>query len=276
MTVGLVFEIIVSKAMALMGRSYDATAFRPRKLDQIENALANFGFTRDASDVMYSGETGEVLPSRIFIGPAFYQALSHHVDDKIQARGSGKRLLYTGQPNTGRQNNGALRFGEQERDAVVSHGSAFFLRERLCEVSDAITVVMCTTCGKMATPNIMKSNYNCGVCKEKAGFGRVRIPKAFELLVSILQAAGIDISLMTREKVKVPKLQRLMRALKMRMMKMSKALKSKKKRRKKKRKRKKRRKLVSEAREPKVEVSWMSKGKNKEIDIKLYLSEINK
>ena len=57
----------------------------------------------------------------------------------------------------------------------------------------------------MATPNIMKSNYNCGVCKEKAGFGRVRIPKAFELLVSILQAAGIDISLMTREKVKVTK-----------------------------------------------------------------------
>ena len=41
--------------------------------------------------------------------------------------------------------------GEMERDALISHGAAFVVRDRLLACSDICSADLCSTCGSMLT-----------------------------------------------------------------------------------------------------------------------------
>src|SRR5207248_9565634 len=86
--------------------------------------------------VLRSGTTGKLLKGRIFMGETYVQRLEHLVSDKVRARARGKLQALTRQPVEGRINNGGLRWGQMENDAVQAHGAANNVRDRLCLSSD--------------------------------------------------------------------------------------------------------------------------------------------
>lgn len=71
------------------------------------------------------------------------------VSDKSQARSTGPVMAITRQPVKGRKKGGGIRLGEMERDALLSHGVAFCLHDRLMNSSDSHVAYVCSQCGEL-------------------------------------------------------------------------------------------------------------------------------
>ena len=77
-----------------------------------------------------------LIQADIFFGIIHYQRLRHMVSDKFQVRSVGTVDQVTRQPIKGRRRGGGVRFGEMERDSLLSHGTMFLLQDRLFHGSD--------------------------------------------------------------------------------------------------------------------------------------------
>lgn len=189
MTIGHLIECLLGKVSALSGEEGDATPFNGMSVDDISARLKAHGFQQRGLEVMYSGMTGRKLRAQIFFGPTYYQRLKHMVDDKVHARARGPLQILTRQPVEGRSRDGGLRFGEMERDCIISHGASAFLKERLMDVSDAYSCYVCDFCGLIAMGG-SKLN-ECKGCSNSTNISMVEIPYAFKLLLQELMAMNI-------------------------------------------------------------------------------------
>jgi hypothetical protein len=129
--------------------------------------------------------------------------LKHMTEDKWNARGAGRREQRTHQPTGGRGNQGGLRMGEMERDAVIGHGIASFTHERYMKCADGSQFLYCNGCGTIPIYNEKQNIYICPMCdgpvrfigdngsnlellppikKSIVSFSKVEMPYAFKLL----------------------------------------------------------------------------------------------
>jgi DNA-directed RNA polymerase II subunit RPB2 len=191
MTIGHLLECLLSKVSALGGMQGDGTPFSHLSVDKIANQLSLLGYDKHGWESMYNGYSGKILDSLIFIGPTYYQRLKHMVDDKIHSRARGPVQILTRQPVEGRSRDGGLRFGEMERDCMISHGAAIFLKDRLIDQSDAFNVFICDLCGILAMGNKKKNLFECKNCNNKNSISLIKIPYACKLLFQELMAMAI-------------------------------------------------------------------------------------
>ena len=192
MTVAHLIECLLSKVSALSGLEGDATPFTEVTVDAVSKLLREHGYQSRGFEVMYNGHTGRKLVAQCFFGPTYYQRLRHMVDDKIHARARGPVQILTRQPVEGRSRDGGLRFGEMERDCMIAHGAAAFMKERLMEASDAFRIHVCGICGLMSViANLKKNQFECRSCQNKTRIYQVHIPYAAKLLFQELMSMNI-------------------------------------------------------------------------------------
>ena len=95
------------------------------------------------------------------------------------------------QPAEGRSRDGGLRFGEMERDCMVSHGAARFTKERLYDVSDKYQVNVCKKCGMIVSYNNKLHIHLCNTCGNRSDFSLVKIPYACKLMMQELTTMNV-------------------------------------------------------------------------------------
>ena len=191
MTIGHLIECAFSKMSVLKGVEFDATPFRKTDVRGAAEILKSMGFKSSGKEVLYNGKTGEQIKADIFIGPTFYYRLKHLVKDKIHSRSSGPYQLLTKQPSEGRARGGGLRFGEMERDCMISHGTVQFLKERTFDCSDKFFVWIDKETGMISPVNPLKNIYKSLYSDNTTKFAKVQIPYASKLLIQELMAMHI-------------------------------------------------------------------------------------
>jgi hypothetical protein len=223
MTVGQLIESMFGKACCSYGGFGDCTAFTTKgsNVNTYGYMLSKAGFHSSGNQLLYNGMTGEQLRSDIYIGPTYYMRLKHMVKDKINYRARGPRTALTRQTVQGRANDGGLRVGEMERDAVISHGAAAFLSESFLVRGDEYYMAVCNKTGMIAiynpAQNIFLSPGADGPVKFHTtmdgkmtlemisqygrSFSILRIPYSLKLLIQELQVMNIQMRIITNENV---------------------------------------------------------------------------
>ena len=223
MTVGQLLETVIGKACTGYGAFGDCTAFSNRgsKYDIFGKSLIELGYNSTGNELLYNGENGLPIEASIFMGPTYYMRLKHMVKDKINYRAQGPRTVLTRQPVQGRANDGGLRIGELERDAIIAHGISYFLQESLLVRGDQYYMAVCNLTGLIAiyNPTInlfigpladgpiqftgsLDGNLNIErLTKYGRSFSVLRIPYAFKLLIQELASLNIQMRIITEDNI---------------------------------------------------------------------------
>jgi DNA-directed RNA polymerase I subunit RPA2 len=235
MTIGMLLESMAAKLGALEGEHYDGSPFQDfysdadadteaglesternvsgdmvdcsaakrtgKKLSAIDwfgKRLLKKGMNYYGSETMYNGMNGVAMKADIFIGVVYYQRLRHMISDKYQARAMGPINSLTRQPIKGRKRGGGIRLCELERDAIVAHGCAFILNDRLFDCSDGELRWVCKACrthlGCHWSPE--KRRVFCRICgSDDETLTRIQLPHVFSYLCNELAAVNIRLQL---------------------------------------------------------------------------------
>lgn len=196
MTISYVYEGQSGVYAGLTGQIVNGSPHIPPEDTKKRAELQRRGFDGSCYEMMRSNITGQKMKRPIYMGLMFVQALRHHVHDKIQSRGWGLIKPVNHQPAKGRANGGGLRYGEMERDALISHGASRLITVMLKKMSDGYDCVFCLNCGSIVAPNMTAPPdrvLECNMCKNSHPdkFVRMNIPYAYKLLMQLLSGAGI-------------------------------------------------------------------------------------
>ncbi|KAK5119227.1 DNA-directed RNA polymerase I subunit RPA2 [Meristemomyces frigidus] len=189
MTIGMFVESLAGKSGALHGLAQDSTPFKFKDkegetaVEYFGHQLKRAGYNYHGNEPMYSGITGEELAADIYVGVVYYQRLRHMVNDKFQVRTTGPVTPLTGQPIKGRAKGGGIRVGEMERDALLAHGTAFLLQDRLLNCSDYTKAWICKACGSFLSTQPSVGQY--GRRRVPGEGGRVRCKRCSRKAISL-------------------------------------------------------------------------------------------
>ena len=191
MTIGQLIECVAAKIGAIEGTFVDGTPYCDYDVRKLPDILEKLGYNRFGNEILYCGMTGKKIQAEIFMGPTYTVRLKHMTADKYHSRSRGPRQALTRQPLEGRSRDGGLKIGEMEKDAMIAHGMAQFLKERMMETSDITKVYICDDCGLFAAKVIDKDYHWCKACHNSNRISAVVMPYAAKLLFQELMSVNI-------------------------------------------------------------------------------------
>jgi hypothetical protein len=205
MTVAQLVEMVAGRLGAEVVAKLNATTFCNGGdfVKQLGDVLEQVGVSRAGDNILYSGITGSQIRTDIFMCPLYFMRLKHLTDDKVNARGAGRREMRTHQPTGGRANEGGQRAGEMERDSLIAHSVTLFQQETMMKRGDATEFWICNGCGRIPIYNEAESFFVCSTCdgpleysgltaetltlllptkQSRATFSKIAMPYALKLL----------------------------------------------------------------------------------------------
>ena len=82
MTIAQLMECIFGKVCVQKGTLGDGTPYSHLKVEELRAQMVELGMHPYGNEILYNGQTGEMIQAEIFMGPTFYQRLKHMVIDK--------------------------------------------------------------------------------------------------------------------------------------------------------------------------------------------------
>ena len=205
MTMGKQIEGLLGKAVCLSGNKEDGIDHQDFDIPGedivacAKRILKRHGFSPSGKEKMMCGRTGKIIDAHIMTGVINYAKLQHMVSMKVHARSTGPVHMLTRQPNTGRSQNGGLRFGPMEVGCTISHGSSEIVRERTTTTSDKFDMYACKKCGYFAVGNSETNYYMCRYCRTGKHVRKITIPYTSKLMTHELNATGISLKFKLRD-----------------------------------------------------------------------------
>ena len=95
MTIAQLMETMYGKICTERGTLGDGTPYSHLKIGTLKEHLLALGMHPYGNEMMYNGQTGEMMEAEIFMGPAFYQRLKHMVIDKKHCLTDDHEVLTT-------------------------------------------------------------------------------------------------------------------------------------------------------------------------------------
>lgn len=178
MTMGHLIEGLVAKKCCVQGTFEDGSPFSRKSISDLVSR----------SETLTSGITGDPLHEMGKIEVIYYMALPHQAIDKIHVRSTGNRNFATKQPVAGRTQDGGLRVGGMEFDALAAHGAAYSITN-VIRNSDMVQMTLCGACG-----NFLFHEKVCRVCNEHKRRKQVEIPYSLKLFRDCLLSSNISLS----------------------------------------------------------------------------------
>lgn len=204
MTIAQLLECVLGKACLHYGSFGDGTPFQDTQVEDFSDILEEAGLHKYGDEILYSGLNGNMMETRIFIGPTFYQRLKHMVEDKVHSRSTGPIMMITRQPAEGRSRDGGLRFGEMERDCMISHGASIFTKERMLNCSDLFRTFVSRRTGLISRVNEEQGKYEDAIEREEitehTNFSALEIPAAYKLFTQQMESMNISMRMFPETK----------------------------------------------------------------------------
>lgn len=224
MTVCHLMEALFGAASVQYGSFCNSTGYNneAKCMHDVGLLLQKAGMHSMGNALMYNGMTGEQMEMSMFTGPTYYMRLKHMVKDKMNYRAEGPNDQLTRQPVSGRASDGGLRMGEMERDVIISHGMEAFTYDSFMTRADRFYMAICNTTGNLFVYNPDQNRmfspsadgpltfYKNTVTGEMVprpltyynhSFSIVEVPYSFKLLWQEVQAAGVQMRLITEDNI---------------------------------------------------------------------------
>lgn len=168
----------------------DGTAFRNPEYQEIFRILREKGYSSLGEFKMQNGQTGKVMPGRLFMGPCYWMHLKHLTDSKYQTRDTGTMSVLKRGTTQGGGTGGAVRSGELSHSAMMAHGNMSYLAERFMTASDKYDVLICTACGGQCYTSGKVPKPICETCGSTKNPRRITMPYSGVRFMGIMTAAG--------------------------------------------------------------------------------------
>jgi DNA-directed RNA polymerase I subunit RPA2 len=101
--------------------------------------------------------------------------------------------MKTHQPVKGRKREGGIRLGEMERDALLAHGAAALIQDRLLNCSDKTQEKICAKCGSLISISKKSNETVCLLCGKSEDTLNICIPYVLKYLVAELASVNIKV-----------------------------------------------------------------------------------